>query len=71
MLVDLMMPRVDGVELIRHVRQELNRDSWPIIALSASEGQHFERAREAGATLITRKPYEPRVVADLLASRTA
>ncbi|MFC1673867.1 response regulator [Pseudomonadota bacterium] len=60
-LTDIVMPEMDGIEVIQEIRQ---RDmSVPIIAISGSGGafkmQHLEIARKAGATKIMSKPFKP------------
>ncbi|KAK9824007.1 hypothetical protein WJX72_006926 [[Myrmecia] bisecta] len=36
-LTDVMMPDVDGIELLRHVRQDDNFNSMPVVMMSANE----------------------------------
>jgi two-component system response regulator MprA len=71
-VVDVMMPRMDGLELCRHLRAR--GFSGPILVVTASE----ERAREAtaaGADGLLRKPFRPQElqerVGSLLAGRRA
>lgn len=66
LLVDLMMPGIDGVELIRRVRGMPEPADVPIVATSAFSGPHLESAARSGATVVMRKPFEPRVIADVV-----
>jgi CheY-like chemotaxis protein len=66
LLVDLMMPVIDGVELIRRVRERPELADVPIVATSAFSGPHLESAARSGATVVMRKPFEPRVIADVV-----
>jgi DNA-binding response OmpR family regulator len=62
-LVDLGLPRVDGVEAIRQIRSD--RDV-PIVALTGhGKGDAVERALEAGANAFVLKPFH---VAQLVAT---
>ncbi len=54
-LTDLMMPRVDGVELIRRIRATPGRATLPVVAMTAMSGG-CERALEAGADRALTKP---------------
>ena len=66
-LLDLGLPRLDGVEATRRIRDE--RDV-PIVALTGNrEGDLLERALEAGAGSYVLKPYaENEVVGAVLAA---
>src|SRR5436190_9162176 len=59
LLVDLMMPEMDGIELIRRVRQMPEFGSLPIVATTALTGAIIELAALAGATVAMMKPFEP------------
>jgi CheY-like chemotaxis protein len=58
-LMDIMMPRLDGLETIRLLRQNrLHRDTI-IVAMSARGGSELEAlALAAGADLFVPKPFE-------------
>ena len=58
-ILDLMMPYVSGMEIIKFIRNELN-SSLPIVVISALE--HDEVVLEAfqkGATDFVTKPFKP------------
>src|SRR5260221_8039064 len=56
-LIDVVMPIMDGYESARHMR-ETKADEWvPIIFLSSKEAdQDLDRAIEAGGACFARKP---------------
>ena len=56
-LMDIWMPRVDGLEAMRHLRDRLGTHCMPIIAVSASAGdEERQQARLAGAADFLAKP---------------
>ena len=66
MLLDLFMPAMDGLELLRTVRQSLSTQSLPVVVLtSSSNPRHELELLEAGADDYILKP----VVADRLEAR--
>jgi two-component system, chemotaxis family, chemotaxis protein CheY len=60
MIVDINMPRMDGLEFLRRAREELDAGSIPAIVIS-TEGDPTDRidAEAAGATAYLRKPWTP------------
>jgi len=58
LLTDLMMPQVDGLELIRRVRQQREFADLPIVAMSAYGLSRISEAQAAGATATIRKPLD-------------
>ena len=58
--VDLNMPRMDGIELVRSIRADEKLRRLPVILLT-TEGRDEDRqaALEAGANLFLTKPYTP------------
>lgn len=70
-ILDLMLPKVDGLEICRRVKAESAMDKIPVIALSArSEREYGSRARAVGFTGYLEKPIGPlavlRTVEDLI-----
>lgn len=68
-LMDIMMPELDGLEVTRRLRQEDATAAIPIIALTAMEGGK-ELALDAGASEFMAKPIDIRLllqkISDLL-----
>ncbi|HEY8757138.1 MAG TPA: response regulator, partial [Candidatus Limnocylindria bacterium] len=59
-LVDLLLPKLDGWSVTRAIREEPWAKKIPIIAVSALAMQaDRERAREAGCDGFVTKPYAP------------
>jgi DNA-binding response OmpR family regulator len=57
-IMDIMMPKLDGVDTTRLIRRNKNYTSTVIVALSAKgDEQTRTRMREAGANLFMRKPF--------------
>ena len=70
-ILDLMLPKVDGLEICRRVKAEGAMDEVPVIALSArSELEYGSRARAVGFIGYLEKPIGPlavlRTVEDLI-----
>ena len=66
-LTDLMMPEVDGFELIRRLRAMPSMAEVPIVAMSAAATNEAEReARRAGAADLLAKPFDSRALLDRL-----
>jgi DNA-binding response OmpR family regulator len=57
-ITDINMPRVSGLDLIRLVREDGRIAGVPIVAMSAVEKQHLNRAIELGAVAACQKPIE-------------
>jgi CheY-like chemotaxis protein len=58
-LMDIMMPELDGFEATRELRRHPDTAVTPIIAVTAMEGAH-SLALQAGATDFVRKPVDIR-----------
>jgi CheY-like chemotaxis protein len=56
-LMDIMMPEMDGLEAIRRLRREKSMTKVPIIAVTAMEGAHGP-SLQAGASDFVRKPVD-------------
>lgn len=61
LLLDLLMPRLDGIEVIRRIRQGLAPNTFlPIVVLTADVTPEAKRrALDAGADDFLTKPFEP------------
>lgn len=59
-LLDIMMPKIDGFEVCNTVKNKLGMQDVYIIMLTA-QGQEFDkqRGKEVGADLYITKPFDP------------
>jgi chemosensory pili system protein ChpA (sensor histidine kinase/response regulator) len=58
MLVDIEMPRMDGFDLLRHVRAEARTQGIPIIFISSRTAEkHRNQAAQLGVNAFLGKPY--------------
>jgi CheY-like chemotaxis protein len=68
-LLDLMMPGLDGYEVTRRLRTKPITKDVPIVIVTAAAEEHqAARALEAGANAYMKKPFSPR---ELLAKTAA
>lgn len=68
-LTDLMMPVMDGVELIRRLRADPTTAGLPVVAITADATEQAEtRARKAGAVDVITKPVDLPALLDRLRS---
>jgi CheY-like chemotaxis protein len=68
-LLDLMMPGIDGYETLRRLRGLPGGNQVPVIVVTASSEPDLEqRVAAAGATGCLRKPVQLSVLADLIDS---
>jgi len=57
-ITDINMPNMDGIELIRNLRDKLNYISTPIMVLTTEWSQEMKKkGKEAGATSWIVKPF--------------
>mgnify|MGYP001817732627 CR=1 FL=1 len=64
-IMDIMMPKLDGVDTTRLIRRNKSYSDTIVVALSArSDDETRQRMKDAGANLFMRKPF---VIAKLLA----
>ena len=71
-LLDMMMPRRTGLEVLEHVRADASLSATPVIMLSARTQENDRvAADDAGATLFLPKPFSPSELATLVASTLA
>ena len=58
--LDVDMPRLDGIEACRRLREEDTTDEVTIVMLTAAHGDSVESdAEQAGADLFLTKPFSP------------
>ena len=59
MILDLMMPGVDGYQVCRTLRADEKKQDLPILMLTAlGMGKDFEKGLESGASWYITKPFE-------------
>ena len=74
-LLDIMMPDVDGYEVLRHIRAQPYLRRLPVVMLTAKAAREDrEKAQELGADAYVTKPFSSLALAttlrNLLASQT-
>jgi two-component system response regulator len=58
-LLDLKLPKVDGLEVLRRIRSNESTKLLPVVVLTASrEGEDIARSYALGANAYVRKPVE-------------
>jgi diguanylate cyclase (GGDEF)-like protein len=67
-LMELVLPRLNGIELLRHIRQQDDTSNIPVIVSTASLSRKLlEQARLEGATKVLEKAdYTPKATVDAL-----
>ena len=72
-ILDMMMPRLSGLEVLSQLRRDKDLAETPIIVLTAQPATR-EQALSAGADIVMVKPFEPEqiiaAVEEVLADRT-
>ena len=73
-LLDMMMPRIGGIEVLEHIRSRKELADTPVVVVSAfASPADRGRAAKAGATGFVKKPFDPEalrsLVEELLLSR--
>lgn len=67
-LLDIMMPRLDGWEVSRRLKQDPRTASVPIVLLSArSQEDDLQHGDELGVAAYVTKPFDPVQLLDLVA----
>jgi len=66
-LLDLLMPKVDGFEVLKEVKGNNDTKNIPVIVLTAkAEEEDRQRAMDLGADSYMTKPFKPQELWDLL-----
>jgi len=69
LILDLVMPGMDGYELCRRIRQDARFKETPVLMLTALSGEEDKRkGEEAGANLFLPKPISPQRLLSLIES---
>jgi chemosensory pili system protein ChpA (sensor histidine kinase/response regulator) len=67
MLLDIEMPRMDGFEVARHVRNEERLNSLPIIMITSRTGEkHVQHATELGVNNFLGKPFQENELLEII-----
>lgn len=70
-LLDLMMPKLSGLDVLRRIREQERFKSLPCIILTAGgDAKHERDALELGATQFLTKPFSPKKLYALVARLT-
>jgi len=70
-LLDLMMPKLSGLDVLRRIREQERFKALPCIILTAGgEAKHERDALELGATQFLTKPFSPKKLYALVARLT-
>jgi two-component system chemotaxis response regulator CheY len=65
-ITDINMPDINGLELIRAIRQHARHSRTPLVVITTNDRERdVERALKLGATAVLTKPFKPE---DLLAT---
>ena len=66
-ITDINMPKMDGYQVLQHLRKDRKYDATPILVLTTeSDKAKKERARELGATGFIVKPFNPTSLIDAI-----
>ncbi|GAA4273480.1 ATP-binding protein [Aquimarina gracilis] len=66
-LTDIQMPKMDGFEFLKAIKNNTTYKDLPVIALSGRTDTSFTEYQEAGFSGSLRKPYAPKELIDLIA----
>ena len=70
-LLDLMMPKLSGLDVLRRIREQAKFKSLPCIILTAGgDAKHERDALDLGATQFLTKPFSPKKLYALVARLT-
>lgn len=69
MLLDIRMQEMDGYEVMKHMKENVETANIPVILLTADADEDSEeRGIAMGAADFIRKPFEPQVLVDSIES---
>jgi len=64
-VLDVMMPRMDGLSALRRIRREKKTRAMPVIVLTSSPHELLrEEAKFSGADVVLTKPFSPTQLVD-------
>jgi two-component system chemotaxis response regulator CheY len=67
-ITDVNMPGMDGISLVKHIRQRAGNKFTPVLILTTESGAEMKQAgRAAGATGWIVKPFSPQQLVQLVA----
>ncbi|HEX6575510.1 MAG TPA: response regulator [Gemmatimonadaceae bacterium] len=70
-VLDVMMPRLSGLDVLERIRANESTKDVPCIILTAAGEEEYEReARRSGATAFLTKPFSPKKLYALIARLT-
>ncbi len=69
-LLDLMMPEMTGLDVLRRLRQDLRSGTPAIILTAAGQDEQERAAIDAGANAFVTKPFSPKKLYALVARLT-
>lgn len=61
-ILDMMMPRMTGLEVLRAIRRDVQLADTPVVVLTAQPNTR-EQAIDEGADVVMVKPFEPQQIA--------
>jgi len=71
-VLDVMMPKIDGIEVVRRMRADATTAAIPVLLLSArAQAKDIAEGLDAGADGYMTKPFEPLDLLDRVASLLA
>lgn len=60
LILDIMMPRMDGFDVLDALKQDARTENVPVIMLTAlNEIEHMDQAARKGSYCYLTKPFEP------------
>jgi CheY-like chemotaxis protein len=67
-VLDIAMPEVDGLEVLRRLRADATTSDLPVVLLSArAQEADVKRGFAIGASAYLKKPFSPRELSELVA----